>query len=193
MELKDKYDDIVNSLANKNIESEDEILFFSNKSKVSLSANEMNAVSEYVRETVKKKYSNSMCTLKVNISTNIDVVEMKNSLRTFNRIFNEFIQFIYLSRTSEAVINVELLKNKVRIRNVWKNTRGEAGIFDDILESLEVKRDQFNKVSNGKFDANISLLTRHRQTELCLESDILENISISKNIVKERVNNEKSF
>ncbi|GEM_PF-4502688 len=193
MELKDKYDDIVNSLSSKKVDTEDEILFFSNKSKVSLSVSEMSAVSEYVREVIKRKYTNSMCTLKVNIATNIDVIEVKDSLRTFNKIFDEFIPFIHLSRKSEAVINVELLRNKVRIRNVWKNTRGEADIFKDISDSLELKRDQFTKVSSSKFDANISLLTRHRQTELLLESDIIKNITNSKAIVKDRVNNEKSF
>lgn len=184
MKLKNKYDQIFEGISEERKVVEDEIVYFGNYSRETLSKSEIDQLSIFVSNIFLKAMKGSGGKLKIEFSNCIQKKNVSSIQVTFNEVLKSFGKMVLFCKKYKPIIDIQFndskIKMTVKTSGIVKENLNVSRIHDSLLQ----EKKNFSQLSKAKVKTNIKFFEEDHEMVFYVESTLIE--SLKTNSVKKK-------
>ncbi|EQC45233.1 hypothetical protein M899_3161 [Bacteriovorax sp. BSW11_IV] len=173
MGLKNKYDEIFETLGASRTVVEDEIVYYGSYAKDTIATSDLELLSNDIKKRFAKPFEGAQAKLQIDISTCVEKINVAKIMNTLDFLLKTFSRFILISKKFTPTIKVSVNNSTLSLRVV--SAKVEKKLFDvsRIQDLLVQEKKNFMSVSGSKIKATVDFNEKREEMIFYSETNLM--------------------
>lgn len=173
MGLKNKYDEIFETLGATRTVVEDEIVYYGSYAKDTVASSDLELLANDIKRRFEKPFEGSQAKLQIDISNCVEKMNLAKIITTLDFLLKTFSRFILISKKFTPAIKVSVNNSTMSILVVSKKVEKKMFDVSRIQDLLIQEKKNFMSVSGSKIKASVDFNEKRQEMIFYSETNLM--------------------